>query len=279
MSTNLAGLLSLLTPKRRWTQFNLTTMFFVVTSLCVWLSVQVNRANKQKEAMAAIQQVGGYAYFDYQVSFENVFALDDRQVKLPAFMPDAIPPSSQLRRLIGDKYFDRVTHVGLGKVKLDDSAFAMLRGLPHLRQLSAFSISDGALEALYGSRELTTLYLSHAGFGVRGAKVLASLSSLRHLYLYGTDIDDEVAMTLSGLRRLEWLELGRTQLGDKGMSHLAMLDRLEYLGVSGTRITDAGLSHVAKLVRLKSFSLRDVQVSDSGVSELQAALPKCEIMR
>ncbi|HVC95631.1 MAG TPA: hypothetical protein VND64_18200 [Pirellulales bacterium] len=37
MNDALAKLVALLTPKRRWAQFSLATMFIVVTALCVWL--------------------------------------------------------------------------------------------------------------------------------------------------------------------------------------------------------------------------------------------------
>jgi hypothetical protein len=49
----LAKLLSMLTPKRRWAQFSLGTMFVVVTVLCVWLGVVVNRAHRQRDSVAA----------------------------------------------------------------------------------------------------------------------------------------------------------------------------------------------------------------------------------
>src|SRR5258708_658317 len=55
----LAKLISMLTPKRRWAQFSLASMFVVVTVLCVWLSVVANRAHRQRDAVAAIEAVGG----------------------------------------------------------------------------------------------------------------------------------------------------------------------------------------------------------------------------
>jgi hypothetical protein len=62
----IAKLIRTLTPKRRWAQFSLATMFVVVTVLCVWLSVVVNRAHRQRDAVAAIDALGGLA--EYQPS-------------------------------------------------------------------------------------------------------------------------------------------------------------------------------------------------------------------
>ena len=39
----------------------------LVTVLCVWLAVTVNRARKQREAVEAIEELGGVVYYDYQV--------------------------------------------------------------------------------------------------------------------------------------------------------------------------------------------------------------------
>jgi hypothetical protein len=52
-------MLTLITPTRRWTQFRLVTMLLLVSILCVWLAIAVHRANKQREAVAAIGWIGG----------------------------------------------------------------------------------------------------------------------------------------------------------------------------------------------------------------------------
>jgi hypothetical protein len=59
-------IINLLTPKRRWAQFSLGTMFVVVTGICVWLAFQVNRAHRQAVAVIAIRRMGGEVYYEYQ---------------------------------------------------------------------------------------------------------------------------------------------------------------------------------------------------------------------
>jgi hypothetical protein len=54
MAKPLAKLHSLITPKRRWAQFSVATMFVVVTVLCIWLEVVVNRVHRQRDAVVAM---------------------------------------------------------------------------------------------------------------------------------------------------------------------------------------------------------------------------------
>jgi hypothetical protein len=44
----IAKTVALLTPKRRWMQFRLGTIFVVVTVLCEWLAAHANRARRQR---------------------------------------------------------------------------------------------------------------------------------------------------------------------------------------------------------------------------------------
>ena len=41
-------------PRRRWFQYSLRTLFVLVTVLCVWLGVTVERARKQREAVVVL---------------------------------------------------------------------------------------------------------------------------------------------------------------------------------------------------------------------------------
>ena len=67
MAKPLAKLVSMLTPKRRWAQFSLATMFVVVTAVCLWLGDYVNpirrlerqlRDPDEEERMIAAQRLG-----------------------------------------------------------------------------------------------------------------------------------------------------------------------------------------------------------------------------
>jgi len=83
-------------PRRRWFQFSLRTLLVLLTVLCVWLGVTVNRARKQREAVAAIEALGGYVRYEYQYGSGQE------------------PPGPKwLRELIGEEYFVSVVYVVL----------------------------------------------------------------------------------------------------------------------------------------------------------------------
>ena len=53
-------------PKLRWYQFSLRTLFLFVTACaiaCSWFATRLDRASKQKAAVAALEQAGGFAWY------------------------------------------------------------------------------------------------------------------------------------------------------------------------------------------------------------------------
>ena len=83
-------------PRRRWFQYSLRTLFVLVTVLCVCLAVTANRARRQREAVKAIESVGGQVRYEYQ------------------YVSGQEPPGPEwLRELIGDEYFVSVVVVYL----------------------------------------------------------------------------------------------------------------------------------------------------------------------
>ncbi len=57
--------------KRRWLRFSLRTFLVVVTLVCVWLGWKINSARKQKQAVEAIQAIGGTALYDFEVDSDG----------------------------------------------------------------------------------------------------------------------------------------------------------------------------------------------------------------
>jgi hypothetical protein len=95
-------LLSMVVPKRRWTQFSLWTMFAVVTVHCVWLALQVRAANRQRAAVEGIKELAGQCFYDYQLR-------DDGSTH-----GDLPPPGSKwLRDRLGIDHFANVDCVVL----------------------------------------------------------------------------------------------------------------------------------------------------------------------
>ena len=238
MAKPLAKLVALITPKRRWAQFSLATMFVVVTALCVWLSVVANRAHRQRDAVAAIEALGG------RVGYVK----PDRKAT-EAF------PTPFLRRWLSRDYFDDVRAVSLSGTQVTDAGLAHLQGLTRLRwlDLSGTRVTDVGLAQLHG------------------------LTGLQELNLDSTQITDAGLAHLQGLMGLRWLDLSGTQVTDVGMSHLQGLASLRRLSFSSTQVTDIGLAHLQVLTRLEWLWLKHSQVTDAALAQFRQALPNCRM--
>jgi len=66
---------------------------------------------------------------------------------------------------------------------------------------------------------------------------------------------------------------------DAGLVHLKSLTSLQELNLHNTQVTDAGLEYLKGLAVLQFLYLSKTRVTTAGVKDLQAALPKCEIIR
>lgn len=91
-----------LPARRSWKRFSCRSAFILMTLLGVWLGVQVKRAIDQRNAVAAVSQLGGRVVYDYQ----------QKPGQLGLFAWDGAPAGpSWLRQAIGDEYFTEVVGV------------------------------------------------------------------------------------------------------------------------------------------------------------------------
>jgi hypothetical protein len=144
MANRLIAIVSLITPKRRWAQFRMATMFVVVTVLCVWLAVVVNRASSQRNAVAALRALGT-AHIEYDV--DRLGIGDDSSLK------------QFLRNWLPRDYTDEVVKVML--LNLEDSHLLHLRKLPKLQsvRLIGGQVSGEGLACLKALHDLEDLAL------------------------------------------------------------------------------------------------------------------------
>ena len=108
---------------------------------------------------------------------------------------------------------------------------------------------------------------------------LKGLTKLQTLSLINTKVTDAGLVHLKGMTNLQRLDLTDTKVTDAGLVHLKGLTKLQYLDLEGTKVTDAGLVHLKGLTNLQTLILTDTKATDAGVKKLQAALPKCDIVR
>jgi hypothetical protein len=97
--------------------------------------------------------------------------------------------------------------------------------------------------------------------------------------LMDIEISDADVRLVATLPDLQWLRLWGADITNEGIKHLAGLKALKTLNLRQTDIDDGGLEHLKSLTGLEELTLSVTAVSDEGVARLQAALPKCRIVK
>ena len=156
--------------RRRWFQYSLRTLLLVVTVAAVLLGIWTGRARRQKEAVEAIRELGGYVGYssadgdapgpDWLAEVAGNRLLRPRRLRLcrrrwvHRRRPGATPSLRGLKTLalLGPNITDAgLEHVGrlgdlemlsLGGPGITDAGFAHLK---HLRKLTRLTIERGAV--------------------------------------------------------------------------------------------------------------------------------------
>ncbi len=151
--------------KLRWYQYRLAHLFVFVTICaipCSWFACKMARARTQKQAVEAIEKMGGVAY-DYQLD------ASDR------FIPDAEPPGpAWLHNLVGVDFSADVVVVILGGPQVTDDDLEHLKVLTQLKSLTLIcsQVTDAGLEHLRGMTTLKVLDLEDTQVTNEGVKRL-----------------------------------------------------------------------------------------------------------
>jgi len=240
-------------PKRRLLRFSLSTLLIALTIGCVWLGGKVEKARKQREAVAWVRGMRGTVAYDYE------FAHGD-------FIEDADPPGPDwLINLVGVDFVSEVVYA-----LLYSEQECNLMPLTRLRSLKILTLSGpgvGDISAVAQLTDLEELDLGHTF--VADVTPLAGLTSLVALDLDDTDVVDITPLSnlvnlrslsiqgtkivnvspLSGLTKLWFLDLDNIHAVD--LSPLAGLTNLEWLSVYETDVSDiAPLAHLTSLKQL-----------------------------
>lgn len=285
-------------PRRRWLQFGLRTLFLATTIFGIWLGFHMKRVRRQKEAVQAIREFGGWVHYDFQEISTQPFDFDAR----------AKPPVPEwLLSCLGDDFFFDVVDVNLvyanDSGKREDNRNVRNEALPHLtafpklRQLGlkdtqatdddlrivgalktlerfyfwdAKNITDVGVSHLSRLTRLEKIHLSFSQIGDEGLRMLAQLPDMQYIGVQGGRFTDRGLEFLEGKAQLRglWVGIGETKITDAGVHRLSGLTNLEYLDLQSTGATDAGIEYLKGLTKLERLYLSNTKVTDAGRSHL-----------
>jgi hypothetical protein len=154
-----------LKPKLRWFQYSLRSLFVLTLLASIgmsWVAVRMQRARRQREAVEAIQSLGGGVFYDYQKG--SSICRPQGQPRAPAW----------LRNLLGDHFFVNVVGVGLCGNRVTNKELSRLKPFPNLEFviLTCTRIDDGCVEHLLGFPHLHYLEIRYTGITGTGVKKL-----------------------------------------------------------------------------------------------------------
>lgn len=180
-------------------RFTLRTLLVAVTILCVWMGWKVQRAKKQREAIATIRNAVSPAY----VPMLNIYYdWQERpgRVIIPSTKTDAevVVTSSHLlpdwfRNALGEEYFQEVVAVEIPEADDPTEIVRALAKLPELKYVRIFfpGIDDNDVGMLAGIRKLDSLYLFDPQITDKGIEQLHRCSSLRFLEINRADVSED----------------------------------------------------------------------------------------
>ena len=235
--------------RRRWLWYGLPVLLGVIALVLVvgvirfrsWFAVKLEEARQQREAVVAIQRLGGQVGYDYERRFHDYQA----RHQLNEGLQPPLPGPAWFRERYGLDVLATVESVAF---------------LPP--QVGAdCTLDDAGLQQI--------------------EEPLKSLSHLVSLEIWGNRVTDAGLRHLAPLTQIKQLCIHGTSITDSGLQHIQALTQLEELSVYETGISDAGLPYLAALKNLKRLSCctwrLEQHVTGDGVAKLKKALPNCRI--
>jgi hypothetical protein len=294
--------------KRRRFRVSLRVVMLLVLVIGLWMGYRVNKARKQREAVAAVKAYGGWVHYDWE--FVNGNLARNTQPRVPKWF----------RKLLGDEYFQEIAQVSLVyddstgtryDIKNLDAADKVLtrlagqagirelwlqksqatdQGIRHLQSLTnlerlliwdASEVSDVGVAHLVPLKNLIYIHINNSKMSDGGLASLAKLPKLETLSLQGNNFSDAGLASLKDSTNLKQLHvgIGESRITDDGMTHLKNLKNLELLDVQNTAVTDSGLNQLRGLTKLKEMWLGQTKITEEGIVRFKAAMPNLKVIR
>ena len=287
---------------KRWLRFNLRLFILAVSIICLWLAWHGHRAQKQRDAVKAMREIGGWVGYDFQYADGKPIATNpgsfDPQAKslIPQFLLD----------LLGYDFFHSVVDLNLiadpelNKVTYAASEWSEhLEGFPNLIKLSikGKQVDDSALTHIGDLNQLEILVLwgqdrvnlsnglsigstTDSKFSHFGIQQLVNARKLRHLNIGYCLVNDEVLRHLATLPNLERLSAQGNRFTDAGVRYLLNNRKLTSLKIGSDEndITDESVPVLSGIPNLKTLWIQNSKISFEGAAEIGKQLPNCKLI-
>lgn len=290
-------------PYRRRLQFGLRTLLVLVTVFGVWFGIYMHRVRRQKDAVQAIREFGGWVCYDFQETSRAGSSFFDAKAEpsVPKWLlshlgedfffnvvacnfdpGDNIAPNARRAPLYVLEAFPALRELYLKDGQATDDGLRIIGTLKHLRILYLWAcpdVTDAGIIHLANLSDLEKIAITNSRIGDDSLGLLGSRPKMQAMLLQFNQFSDNGLARLKGCDHLRTLSLGfgSTNITDAGMLFLGHLTKLEELDLQGTGVTDAGLGHLEGLKSLKQLNIFGTRVDDT--SRFRKALPKCRVIR
>jgi hypothetical protein len=242
----------------RGIQFRLRSLFLVVAIICAplaWLSWIMQMKRTEREAVAALERLGGEVLYDWQVG-EDLLPLKAPTPRGPAWLRTVFGDDILTRPLVVSLPSEWVFANSASDGAIGDNDLGLLEDLPRLRALTVYSsnVTDD------------------------GLKVLARLTGIQRLSLLTPRITVATLAELQLLPELDTLSLSHCKLSGEDILHVSKLQGLKRLELEGAELTDADILPLASITGLRELTVSSPSVSQEVRRKLSAALPGCAVL-
>ena len=164
--------------------------------------MRLRQAQRQRNAIEAIEKVGGIVLYD--------------------IIQDEPPPRAFVTELVSGNFLSDYVSIHLASTEVDDSVMPHLKAIPTIDwlRLDGTNITDAGLVNLASLRNMEILSLSGTRITDAGLEDIGGLSRLERLDLSRTQVTDDGLQHRTGLANLSSLHLESTKVTAKGVNEL-----------------------------------------------------------
>ncbi len=258
---------------------SLRMLLLLILVVALGLGWRVDRARRQRHAIAQVEKYNGYVRFDYEYAGGKE-------------IPNAKPKGPKwLRGILGDDYFREVNRVFYVDQPLSDATLAPLADLSEIEELRFLTrlfhgkapvdppaglerLTESGLSRLEGLTRLRRLDFHDMELTGSMLRHLNRSTQLEELSIFEGDaveggISDEGMPPLGAMPRLRVLSLWCHRITGSCLEPLRGSRSLEELQFYGSPLSDAGFENIGAITSLKDLYFNQVHVSDKNLSALR----------